>query len=146
MFENKCWGILTWLWTYRPQNLIIYVVFDEESDFLGPRTQFLHPDRVLSRKNVPYVCYFCLLVSNELNKHINYIHVLIFYRVIGHDFLEKLGFVEGITSWDLKNRIPRQKLPIWSYSQVPNRPTRSKYLKFDFSVLYYLETLLITTF
>ena len=39
--------------------------------------------------------------------------------LIGYVFPNKLGFNEGITSWDLKNRIPRQKLPIWSYSQDP---------------------------
>ena len=33
-------------------------------------------------------------------------------------FPKKLGLDEGITLWELKNRIPREKLPIWSYSQV----------------------------
>ena len=39
----------------------------------------------------------------------------------------KFGLVDGITSWDLKIRIPRQKLRIWSYSQVQTRSFRLKY-------------------
>ena len=35
-----------------------------------------------------------------------------FQSLLGIAFLNKLGLDEGITSWDLKNRIPRQKLPI----------------------------------
>ena len=36
----------------------------------------------------------------------------------GTFFLKKLGLDEGITSWELKIRIPRRKLRIYSYSQV----------------------------
>ena len=32
--------------------------------------------------------------------------------------LNELGLDEGITSWDLKNGIPFQKIPMWSHSQV----------------------------
>ena len=31
---------------------------------------------------------------------------------IGYAFPKQLGLDEGITSWDLKNRIPRQKLRV----------------------------------
>ena len=41
--------------------------------------------------------------------------VLIF---MGYTYPKKLGLNEGITSWGQKHRIPHQKLPIWSYSQV----------------------------
>ena len=52
-----------------------------------------------------------------------YIYIYIYFYInnsifIGYVFPRKLGLDEGITSWDLKHRIPRQKLPIWSYSQV----------------------------
>ena len=36
---------------------------------------------------------------------------------------------EGITSWDLKNRIPHQKLRIYSNSEDYRSESRSKYLK-----------------
>ena len=45
--------MLTWIYEFRPGNKTIWVVFDEESDWLGPRlyvfvqTQFLE-------KGVPY--------------------------------------------------------------------------------------------
>ena len=38
-------------------------------------------------------------------------------QISGTFFPTKLGLDEGIPSWDLKIRIPRQKLRIWSYSQ-----------------------------
>ena len=44
--------------TYRPQDLTVYVVLDEQSDFLGPRTWFLSLDQVFFRNNVPYKFYF----------------------------------------------------------------------------------------
>ena len=34
----KVCGILTWIGEFIPGNKTIYVEFDEESDFLGPRT------------------------------------------------------------------------------------------------------------
>jgi len=34
----KISGILTWIGEFRPGNKTIHVVFDEESDLLGPRT------------------------------------------------------------------------------------------------------------
>ena len=36
--QYKCWGILIWIGKLRPGNKTIWVVFDEESEFLGPRT------------------------------------------------------------------------------------------------------------
>ena len=36
-----------------------------------------------------------------------------FYKV---RFFQKLGLDEEITSWELRNQIPRQRLPIWSSS------------------------------
>ena len=44
---------MTWICEFRPGNKTIYVVFDEESDFSGPRSQFLRPDQVFY-ENVPY--------------------------------------------------------------------------------------------
>ena len=32
--------------------------------------------------------------------------------------LKHIGLDSTFTAWDLKHRIPRRKLPIWSYSQV----------------------------
>ena len=54
-----------------------------------------------------------------------------FQNFIGYVFPKKLGLDEGITSWQLKNRIPRQKLYIESYSHDYSRQFRSKYLKID---------------
>ena len=36
--KDTCWGISPWLYEFRPGNKTIYVVFDEESEFSGPRT------------------------------------------------------------------------------------------------------------
>ena len=44
---------MTWIYEFRPGNKTIYVVFDEESEFSGPRTPKLRPDQVLE-ENVPY--------------------------------------------------------------------------------------------
>ena len=44
---------MTWTVEFRPGNKIIYVVFDEESEFSGPRTPNLRPDKVFE-ENVPY--------------------------------------------------------------------------------------------
>ena len=51
------------------------------------------------------------------------------YIVIGDVFPKTLGVGSILESWDLKIRIPRRKLRIWSYSQVETRRYRSKYLK-----------------
>ena len=44
--------MLTWVGEFRPGNKTIWVVFYVESEFSGPRAQFLSPDRVFW-KNVP---------------------------------------------------------------------------------------------
>ena len=59
--------MLTWIYEFRPRNkTIIYVVFDEESEFSGPRMPKMSPDQVFE-ENVPYknVCVnmLCLLIS-----------------------------------------------------------------------------------
>ena len=46
LLQDKCGGILTWIREFRPGNKTIYVVFDEESDFSGPRTPKLSLDQV----------------------------------------------------------------------------------------------------
>ena len=51
------------------------------------------------------------------------------YVLIGSAFPKKLDLDSILESWDLKIRIPRRKLRIWSYSQVETRPFRSKHLK-----------------
>ena len=40
-------NMLAWIVEFRPGNKTIWVVFDEESEFVCPRTYFLHPGRVL---------------------------------------------------------------------------------------------------
>ena len=51
---------------FRPGNKTIYVVFDEESEFSGPRKPKLRPDQVFE-DNVPYknlfLNLFFLLIS-----------------------------------------------------------------------------------
>ena len=44
--KHKCHAILTWIGEFRPGNKTIWVVFDEESDVLGPRTLKLSLDQV----------------------------------------------------------------------------------------------------
>ena len=44
--KNKLHDILTWIGEFTPGNKTIWVVFDEESDFSGPRTPKLSPDQV----------------------------------------------------------------------------------------------------
>ena len=51
--KNTFPDILTWIGEFRPGNKTIWVVFYVESEFSGPRAQFLSPDRVFW-KNVPY--------------------------------------------------------------------------------------------
>ena len=47
----------TWIYEFRPGNKPIYVVFDEESEFSGPRTSTLSLDEVVY-ENVPYKLLF----------------------------------------------------------------------------------------
>ena len=58
-----------------------------------------------------------------------------FRKNVPYDFLvrfsRKLGLDAIFTSWDLKNRIPRRKLRIQSYSQVETRQFKSKYVNID---------------
>ena len=42
-----------------------------------------------------------------------------------------------LESWDLKIRIPRRKLRIWSYSQVETRQYRSKYLNIYLLIVFF---------
>ena len=58
--------------------------------------------------------------NKEINKEINYFSQFF----LGDVFPEKLGLDAILGSWDLKIRIPRRKLRIWSYSQVETRPER----------------------
>ena len=55
----------------------------------------------------------------------------------GTFFLKKLGLDSILESWDLKIRIPRRKLRIWSYSQVETRQYRSKYLKICLLICFF---------
>ena len=59
--------MLTWIDEFRPGNKTICVVFDEESEFSGPRTPKLSPDQVFEenrtlQKNENYclICYLSL--------------------------------------------------------------------------------------
>ena len=42
-------------------------------------------------------------------------------NLVGYVFPKKLGLDSKITSWDLKNRIPREKLYILTSGKVTNR-------------------------
>ena len=53
MLKNKFWGILTCIGEFQPGNKTIYVVFDEESEFSGPRTPKLSLDQVFLEKRPP---------------------------------------------------------------------------------------------
>ena len=44
---------MTWIDEFRPGNKTIYVVFDKESEFSGPRTSKLRPDQVFLGKTYP---------------------------------------------------------------------------------------------
>ena len=48
--NNNFWGILTCIGEFQPGNKTIYVVFDEESEFSGPRTPKLSLDKVFLGK------------------------------------------------------------------------------------------------
>ena len=48
--NNNFGGILTCISEFTPGNKTIYVVFDEESEFSGPRRQKLRPDQVFEEK------------------------------------------------------------------------------------------------
>ena len=41
---------MTWIYEFRPRNKTIYIVFDEETEFSGPRTPNLCPDQVFDEK------------------------------------------------------------------------------------------------
>ena len=45
---------MTWIGEFTPGNKTIYIVFDEESDFSGPRTPKLRPDQVFEEKRTLY--------------------------------------------------------------------------------------------
>ena len=51
--KNDVHGISTWIYEFIPGNKTIYVVFDKESEFSGPRRPKLRPDQVVE-DNVPY--------------------------------------------------------------------------------------------
>ena len=83
----------TQIWTYRPQNLNIHVVFDGESDLLVKNIKLLHLDQVVQEKrtykNTLFICslflvfyWFMGLRSNfntrEINSREN-------YRFFGHN-------------------------------------------------------------
>ena len=55
----------------------------------------------------------------------------------GTFFPKKLGLDAILESWDLKIRIPRRKLRIWSYSQVETRQFRSKYLQISCLICFF---------
>ena len=67
--------------------------------------------------------------NKKINKEKKHITNICFQIFIGDAFPKKLGLDSILESWDLKIRIPRRKLRIWSYSQVETRRYRSKYLK-----------------
>ena len=48
--KNMFPDVVTWIGEFRFGNKTTWVVFDEESDFLGPRMDFLSPDQVFLGK------------------------------------------------------------------------------------------------
>ena len=64
-FKNGFHGISTWINEFRHGNKTIYVVFDEESEFSGPRMPKLRPDQVFE-ENVPYKNVCCNLFVSLL--------------------------------------------------------------------------------
>ena len=48
--KTKRHVISTWIYEFRPGNKTINVVFDEESEFSGPRRPTLLPDQVVEEK------------------------------------------------------------------------------------------------
>ena len=60
---------MTWIGEFKPRNKTIWVVFDEESEFSGPRTPKLRPDQVCLGKASPVKNYvlisFVLLLATE---------------------------------------------------------------------------------
>ena len=46
--------MLTWICEFRRGNKTIYVVFDKESEFSGPRSPKLRPDQVFEEKRTLY--------------------------------------------------------------------------------------------
>ena len=69
---------MTWIGEIQPGNKTIYVVFDEESEFSGPRSPKLSPDQVFE-ESVPYenvffnlfflLLSFCLSVHRVIQAH-----------------------------------------------------------------------------
>ena len=53
ILKDNVQDISTWIYEFSPGNKTIYVVFDEESEFSGPRTPNLSPDQVCE-ESVPY--------------------------------------------------------------------------------------------
>ena len=82
-------------------------------------------DQVFLEKNVPFIENIVFLLK-QIIKHMFF---------IGDVFPKKLGLDSILESWDLKIRIPRRKLRIWSYSQVETRRYRSKYQKSNFLIV-----------
>ena len=75
--KNKFQGISTCMGEFQPGNKTIYVVFDEESEFSGPRTPKLRPDQVFEEKRT--------LKNLNLSIGICYIHgFLAITRYPGH--------------------------------------------------------------
>ncbi len=62
--------------TYRPQNLNIYVVFDEESDLLGPI--FLSLDQVFLRKAYPITIYVSNYAQNLILVNLIVVNIIRF--------------------------------------------------------------------
>ena len=88
---------MTYIWTYRSQNLNMHVVVDEESDFLGPRTSFLHPDRVfVSGKALPI--QFCSLKFVFIGS-VAYTHAFV-YAMLWHTGPESTSAQTGSASWN----------------------------------------------
>ena len=61
-------------------------------------------------------------------------HEDLFSKFSKFSFSKTLSLDARTGSWDLKNRIPRRKLCIQSYSQVETRQSKSKYLKIDVKI------------
>ena len=78
---------MTWICEFRPGNKTIWVVFYVESEFSGPRAQFLSPDRVFWKKDR----------KNKNSKNVKFLSFPLF-SLVSPGVLEALG-PEKLTIW-----------------------------------------------
>jgi len=97
--RNQIWGILTWIGEFRPRNKTVYVVFDEESDFLVPgRNSFIQTE--LFRKHmffyISFIFWLVFFLISSLGYRVNthaFLYASLKHRVVKHTILV---FFQGV--------------------------------------------------